>query len=980
MEARWTIQLFNQLQVSYPERESVRFSLRKSASLLAYLAYYPQRAHPREILMEMLWPEAELQSGRNRLNLTLSMLRQALPASETGVELLLSDRFTVQINPQVITTDVARFEAFLLAAAQAAGTAEQPARLKAAVAAYGGELLPGFYEAWIGPERLRLDERYQAALQQLLRQQEAAGDLEGALDMALRLLAADPEEGEGAAEVARLQCLSRRGVVPASLNSLARRPSPAARNRAESSRPSVAPSEAPLRTPPAPLDRPHNLPRQLTSFIGRAKEIAEVTALLDHTALLTLTGSGGCGKTRLSLQVASSVREQFPDGVWLVELAALSDPGLAPQTVASTWGLVEQPGKSFTQTLTEYLQSKNLLLVLDNCEHLLLACAQLSEALLRACAHVKILASSRERLGIGGELIYRVPSLSLPDLQSPLTVERVSRCEAGQLFVERALFQRPGFAVTSQNAPALGHICHRLDGIPLAIELAAARVRSLSVEEINSRLGKCFRLLTGGSATTLPRQQTLVATINWSYDLLTPAERLLLARLSVFVGGWTLETAEQVCQGESPTGAHIAEGEVLNLLAGLVDKSLVLAETHGQATRYRLLETVRQYALERLEASAESQAVRGRHRDTFLALAEEANPELTGSQQAYWLSVLEEEHDNLRQALAFCGEETAGDEKRLSLGAALFRFWNIRGHWSEGRERLTAALSRPGGQVHAKARADALNGVGVLALSQGDYAPARSLLEESLAIYRELGDAEGIAFSVNNLGRVACCQGDMASARSLFEESLAIYRELGDQGSVAHVLSYLGHVDTCQGDYALARSLLEESLTIGRKLGNKGSIAFSLSYLGIVAHEQRDYALAHILLEESLTIYRELGDKGGIARVLSNLGRAAYFEGDYDSARSLTEEILLLQRELGDRRGIANYLEMLALLACKQNRSQRSARLWGAVAVMYEALGLPLSEGEEQVRESLGEAAFSAAFEEGRAMTLEQALDYALGE
>src|SRR5713226_5481995 len=374
--------------------------------------------------------------------------------------------------------------------------------------------------------------------------------------------------------------------------------------------------------------------------------MAAVKQLLSSTALLTLTGSGGCGKTRLALQVAADLLEEYADGVWLVELAPLADPALVPQTVASALGVRDAPGRPLTATLTDYLRSKSLLLVLDNCEHLLEAGAQLADALLRSCPRLRLLASSREGLGIGGEQTYRVPSLSLPDARHLPPLERLRDFEAVQLFADRARLSQATFAVTQANALSVAQVCQRLDGIPLAIELAAARVKALSVEKLNERLDDMFRLLTGGSRTALPRQQTLRALIDWSYDLLSPSEGALLRRLSVFAGGWTLEAAEAVCAGEG-----VEEWEVLDLLTSLVEKSLVLYEERGGEGRYRLLETVRQYARDRLLEAGEAEAVRGRHLGFVLRLAEEAEPKLSGPEQVVWLDRLEAEHDNLRAAL-----------------------------------------------------------------------------------------------------------------------------------------------------------------------------------------------------------------------------------------------------------------------------------------------------------------------------------------
>ncbi len=656
--------------------------------------------------------------------------------------------------------------------------------------------------------------------------------------------------------------------------------------------------------------------------------------------------------------MAADALEQYPDGVWLVELASLTDPALVPQTVTSALGLSEQAGKTYFQTLTDHLKSKRLLLLLDNCEHLLAACAQLCDVLLRACPHLTILVSSREGLGIAGEQTYRVPSLSLPNLKEKLTVEQVSQYEAVRLFIERATSSKADFVVTTASAPALASVCHRLDGIPLAIELAAARVRSLSVEEINTRLDNRFRLLTGGSKTALPRQQTLRALIDWSYSLLTDQERLLLCRLSVFAGGWTLNAAERVCTSETAASATIEEWEVLDLLTGLVDKSLVVAATQGEASRYRLLETVRQYARDRLAEAEEGQGVREKHRDHFLALAEEAKPKLSSAEQAQWLTVLEEEYDNLRLALTFCLEEPEASEAGLRLGAALQVFWQVRGHLSDGREHLTAALGHPGAQEHTRARADALNVAGALANMQGGYATARSLHEESLTIRRELGDKRGIAGSLNNLGIVAQEQGDYGAAHALYEEALGLNRELGNRAWEAINLSNLGVVASNQGDYGAARALYEESLTMRRELGDKQCIAQSLNSLGNVTHDQGDYAAARALHEESLKIQRELGDKRGIAGSLHNLGMVAHDQGEYAAARALYEEALGLNRELGNRAWEAINLTALGMVASNQGDYGAARALYEESLTISRELGAKSEIAESLVHSGLNPSAF----------------------
>ncbi|HQR11914.1 MAG TPA: tetratricopeptide repeat protein [Casimicrobiaceae bacterium] len=688
--------------------------------------------------------------------------------------------------------------------------------------------------------------------------------------------------------------------------------------------------------------RANNLPIQSTSFVGREREMHEVGALLKSSRLVTLTGSGGAGKTRLALQVGADCIDDFADGVWFVELAPLTDARLVAQAVSTTLGIKEQPGISPMITLTREARDKVLLLLLDNCEHLVEASAQLCQAILTACAKVRIVVTSREILRIDGEATYRVPSLAIPDLKVPASLAVLSQYAAVKLFIERARAVQPSFQVNDVNAPAVASICFHLDGIPLAIELASARVRSLSVEEVNERLSHRFRLLTGGARTALPRQQTLRALIDWSYDLLTTAEQRLLCRLSVFAGGWTLSAAEHVC-----TGDGVDEAEVLDLFTSLVDKSLMLTEERGLATRYRMLETVREYASDRLREAGGSVFWQGRHLEYFLSVADVAASQLTGDEQQSWLGLLESEHDNLRSALAWSSGAGGNALGGLALAGAIWRFWHVRGYLNEGRSWLSELLAAAPSDQAEGVRARALNAAGGLAWQQGDYSAAQALYQECLAIRRRQGDQRGIAASLGNLGSVTLQQCDYPAARALYEECLAIFRKLGDRWAIAGALGNLGVAANGQGDFPAARSLHTETLTIRRELGDRRGIAASLGNLASVARDQGENAAARSCYEESMAIFQELGDRWGMVYSL---------EGLADVASDLAEP-------------------------------RRAARLWGVAESQREEIGAPMPPSDRRhhdgqvaiARATLGnDIAFDREWQEGRAMPLEQAVEYAL--
>ncbi len=783
----------------------------------------------------------------------------------------------------------------------------------------------------------------------------------------------------------------------------------------------------------APVNIPHdNLPVQLSSFIGRERERAEVKQLLAAARLVTLTGAGGCGKTSLGLRAARDLSETYPDGVAWVELAPLADTVLLPQAVVKALGITEQPHRSLTDTLVDFLRDKRLLLVLDNCEHLIDACAVFVTLLLRHCPDLAVLATSREALNIEGEQIWIVPSLELPSRNTPLSLDTLQRYDAVELFVERAAAVSPGFKLIDQNAPAVVHICRQLDGIPLAIELAAARVKVLSVEEIAARLDDALGLLTQGKRTAPPRHQTLRATIDWSYNLLPRETQKLLRRLSIFASGFTLPAAEVVCVDDT-----LLPDSVLGELSRLVDRSLVSRDPEAGDERYRMLETIRQYGHEKLVESGELDILKDRHRDYFLRLAEKPRPEAETEETLRWFDELERENDNLRAALAWSQANENSAETALRLAAALATFWSRRGYFSSGRSWLDGALKladratrraeadvRPGEDAHhipsvsfLTAKAWALEGAGNLARAQGDFRSAKLLQKESVLLFRELDDKVGLATALDELGLVTLNLGDRHGARSLLEASLTLSQETGNQPGIANALLWLGHVARAEGDDAAARTLYERSIIIYRAIGNRGGvIAWPLYQLGALMASQGDYGGAVSLYQESLSILREWRDKRGIGEVLAALGDARRWQGDQASARACYEEGLELSREAGIhwvavwclsglgnvalrerdysravalfREGLAFHLlegrrdntakclaGMAAVLAIQNESSYmiEAARLLGAI----KALDVFVAEYDQDLtvaRDRLDPKVFEQAFGEGSALTLEEAI------
>lgn len=723
---------------------------------------------------------------------------------------------------------------------------------------------------------------------------------------------------------------------------------------------------------------PDTLPRPLTSFIGRRQDISALRQILASTRLLTLIGVGGCGKTRLAREVATASRDVYADGVWWADLAPLSDPAFISHALATACQADEKPGEGLEDTIVARLATTNSLLILDNCEHLIEACAQVAQTLLSACPALTILATSRETLNISGETVYAVPSLMLPDDHD--SFDAITQSEAVQLFIERARSVAPGFMLTQATAAATATICRRLDGLPLAIELAASRVRMLSPDAIAERLTSAISLLTGGSRTALPRHQTLRATLDWSYALLPEPEALLFQRLAVFTGGFTLEAAEAVGGGD-------AEMDVLTLLGYLIDKSLVAVQRIPSAhdsqggqdeRRYHLLEVLRQYGVEKLTASGELEHTRRRHYNYFRHLVEPAEPELEGPAQLQWLNLLEQEHDNIRAALQWSIEQTR-DDSAARLASHIWRFWLVRGYLSEGRSWLRQALELV--PERSLTRARALLVLSILSYHHEGYRAAIALVEEALALYRDLGDTKGLATAILNVGILALGNGDYAQAIAYFEESLPLCAQVNYTHGAALSLSSMGKAALNLGQYERAQALGIESIAMARASGDSRNIAGSLTDLGVTLFMRGEHAQALPYFEESLAIRRLHGDKGGAAHTLLYLGRVALAQGQPAAAHAHFQESLALRLAIGDLEGQAAALEGLGALAAHAGDGATAAHCFGAAVATRERISAPILALDRAfterwiavARDLLGEETFACELTAGRALSPEAA-------
>ena len=923
--------------------------LQKARSLLKLLALAPGHQLGREQIADILWPDLAPDAAANNFHRTLHAARRALGGDHEGrgAGSLQIQSGLVALRPSgPLWVDVAAFES-------AAATARHSGDLddyRAALDLYGGELLPeDRYEDWAAGRREGLRETFLGLLLDLAQLYEGRGEWARAIATLDRLIAEDPAHEDGHVGLMRLHAFTgQRGQAvrqwahlrEALQRDLDAEPGPDARRLYAEILAGRFPAGVPRPTPPTPAPprpRRDNLPTPLTSFIGREGAITAVEGLLRTTRLLTLTGTGGCGKTRLALAVAADLAasECYPDGVWLVELAALTDPTLVPSAISGALGVREAAARPPLDSLADALRGKALLLLLDNCEHLVDACAHLARRLLTDAPALHILATSRAALRVWGEVTWAVPPLQIPDAREVAPPETLASGEAVALFLDRVRWRRPGFSLTPENAPAVAEICRRLDGLPLALELAAARAAVLSPAQLVARLDDALAILDAGDRAAPARQRTLRATLDWSHDLLTGAEQMLLRRFAPFVGGWTIEAAEAIC-----VGGDLPTGDILVLLAGLVDHSLVQIEAGEDeiAVRYRLLEPVRQYAWERLATSGEEAMLRSHHAAHYLALAERVEPLLAGPEQGAWLDYLDREYDNLRAALEWATTQ-GGADLALRLGGALWRFWSIRGPSGEGRDWLARVLARAGPTGDLATRAKALASAGLLAHQQGDH----------------------------------------AAALPLFEECLALRRALGAPGPIARALTNLAFV---VADKARVVDLLGEALALGRSVGDKASVLRTLNTLGEMAREEGDYDRALTLYAESLALCRETGERLGIAHVLHNLGLMVLAQGDVNLASTHLRESLRVCQELGDLGLVGRCLMALAGVVGATGRMAQAARLYGAAQAVRAVTGMDEGELNREgsrryltaARVTLGEEAFSAATMAGGALPLDEAI------
>ncbi len=880
------IELFGFFRASLLGQPLCCFRSRSEKWLLMLLALHLDTPVSREWLASTMWPDSDNAQALYNLRRCLTNLRKTL---NPELNLVLSPTpQTLSLNKEYVRVDAADFETAINR-----GSIES---LECAAALYRGPLMEDCNEEWAVTERFQQEQLYLTALDTLAAHSLSINQPGTAVRYLRLIVASDPlrEAAHGTLMQALANCGDYSAVtqVYRDLRILLRREvnaAPSAETDALYRQLQERAKQTALPLAISTSSVPRRIPVPLTELIGREDELPKIVELFEKTRLVTLVGTGGIGKTRLSIAAAEILSPNFVDGVWFVELASASNSDMVLNKIAQTLGIKEESSRPLLDTLISRMESCTLLLILDNCEHVLNACTSIVDTLLNSCSKLWILATSREAFGLAGEHRFYTPALALPAFKqqnepSDFVSEEVAQLMhygGINLFVQRATQALPSFRLAANNAAAVLNIVQNVDGIPLAIELATARVRSLSVLDIQSRMKESLALIDGGQRKGNHRHQTLRTLIDWSYDLLNEKEKKLLQRLSVFSGGWTLEAAEAVCSDENASSfTLLSPSEILDILTALVDKSMVSYAEQNGYSRYYLLETVRQYARDRLLEGDAAQRYHLQHRDYFLDLALRADRELSGADQVHWFTRLEFEHDNLNQALRFCLDGVDSIEIGLKFGAAMIKFWHTRGYLSEGRECLTALLYRSTGLNQTKVFADALRGSGKLAYAQADFVGARSQLEESLNIYQHLGDGAGISDVFINLGNVDYSLGNYDAARDLYAASLEIREALGDCQGIAGCHVSLGNIALTRADYAYACELYEKGLNLYKKLNDLNAIAKCLGNLAEAAYRESDYTSAQALYEESLSIRRELGERYGIALVLNNLGNISWQQGD----------------------------------------------------------------------------------------------------
>lgn len=937
----FTIRLFGPLEVVCQGKPLPPLRSQKGKWLLALLALRHGKEVQRSWLSETLWPDSDHEKALASLSQSLFDLKRALGEEKT--RLLSPTSRTLCLDLKDAKVDVVTFDRAI--------SKGKPADLEVAVALYRGPFLEDCRESWTHAERKTRQKDYLQSLETLSVNALTDGAVEKAVEYLERAIAVDLSQQK--AHRMLMQILANTGDLNGALkiyHTLRNRlhddyneePHPDTTDLYQQLRKNTVHSKDRPKPPPTHLPASNRLPVPLTELIGRERDLREITADLLSTRLITLTGPGGVGKTRMATEVALEVVHHYRDGVWFVHLESLTNPVLIPQTVAAVIGAKSARGNPWEEALKEFLCFRQALLILDNCEHLIEGCAQLARTLLRECPNLHLLATSRERLGLTGELKKEILPLPVPSLKSgtkgpgrALEPDYHQNSPSMRLFCDRAVAIRPDFALSARNVEEIATICRRLDGIPLALELAAALMETLSEREIAHRLDDRFRLLVAGDRTVEKRHQSLQAALDWSYDLLSEQERILLGRLCVFAGGGTFSAVETVC-----SGGPIKQQEILPLLSRLVAKSLVVAEERDGNRRYRLLETIREFARTLPNASpAESAALRQAHGTYFLDLAETAEPMLIGAEQSEWLDRLERENDNLREALTWSIETKGHTEEALRLTGALCNFWNARSYHREGQEWLERALNEPKAGK-APVRLKALIGAGNLAYLQDDFAQARLHFEAHRALAEEGGDIRLQAIALASLANVEAGEKDFPRARAYFEKSLELFQTLQDQRS----------------------------------------IGLTLANLAIVSCGEKNYAEARGLHDRSLAIFRELKSLYNVALELNNIIYTQFCLEEYGEIPKLLEEVLTLSQTLDNKRVLAHGLTNCFSLAVRLGQMPRASVILGAHEALREEILFPLPEKAlttyrqecELVRSALGSVVYEATYERGRTMSPSQ--------